>query len=299
MNEVDAAKQLGELQTAHDIVWTQGSARAPESRKDPHMMRGMAMISKAPGQREAPVVGGAQVPGFQARIKDASLSDLVQMECLAGSKLVVRVTSGNNVGHLYFRGGSVVHAVTPGSSGETAAMEMLSWNGGTFDPAEREWPIKDSIACSWQTLLLRAAQVRDEKKSKSVVALRSHGAERARTAKMDPTLVGESIELAVTPLLVAGHTLRNEDFELFLRMNRDGTVVESRGSTQEFADIAAYALRLSQLIGDQLGLERFVAMECAFKQSRCFIVLQEDGDVVALEPRSAVDSSSIRELLGL
>jgi hypothetical protein len=261
-------------------------------------MRGISMIPKVPGPREVPA-SSAQASGFQARIKDVSLSDLVQMECLAGTKSVVRVTSGDKVGYLYFRAGSVVHAVTPNSSGEVAAMEVLGWSGGMFEPAEREWPTKDTILCSGQTLLLRAAQFRDEKESKSVVALRTNGADRRRIGKMDPTPTVESMELAVTPLQVAGHTLRNEDFQLFVRMNRDGTVVESRGSTPEFADILAYALRLSELVGDQLGLERFVGMECAFKQGRCFIVVQDDGDVVALEPRPAVDSGSLRELFGL
>jgi hypothetical protein len=259
----------------------------------------MAMTSKAPDQQEGPA-SSAHVLGFQARIKNVSLSDLVQMECLAGSKLVVRVASGDKVGYLYFRSGSVVHAGTLTSSGEAAAMEILGWNGGTFEPTDREWPVKETISCSGQSLLLRAAQLRDEKESKSVVALRAHGSERRRTGKMDSTPVVESIELAVTPMHVAGHTLRSEDFQLFVRMNRDGTVVESRGSTPEFADIAAYALQLSQLVGDQLGLERFAGMECSFKQGgRCFIVLQDDGDVVALEPRPTVESSSLRELFGL
>ena len=86
--------------------------------------------------------------------------------------------------------------------------------------------------------------------------------------------LGESIEFDVTPLQVGGHTLRSEDFESFFRMNREGTVVDSHGSTQALADIVAYALQLSQLVGDQLGLERFAAMECTFKSGRCFVVLE-------------------------
>jgi len=258
-------------------------------------MRGMVMIPKAPGPHEDSA-SHARTPGFQARIKDASLSDLVQMGCLAGSKLVVRVASGNSVGYLYFRDGSVVHAVTPGSSGEGSVIEMLGWSGGTFEPAEREWPTKETISCSGQTLLLHAAQAQDEKESKSAVALR---AGPARTHGTDPAPAPERIELAAASLQVAGHPLRSEDLQLFLRMNREGIVVESRGSTSELADIAAYALRLAQLIGEQLGLERFAAMECAFKQGRCFIVLQGDGDVVAIEPRPSADSSSLREMLGL
>ncbi len=43
---------------------------------------------------------GAGEPGFRANITGASLADLVQMECLANSKMVVRVVSGNDVGYL-------------------------------------------------------------------------------------------------------------------------------------------------------------------------------------------------------
>jgi len=82
-------------------------------------------------------------------------------------------------------------------------------------------------------------------------------------------------------------------------MNGDGAVVASEGSTQEFADIAAYALRLAQLIGDGLGCERFVAMECTFKEGRCFIVLEDSGELVAMKPLPQTDSSSLRELLRL
>jgi hypothetical protein len=257
------------------------------------------MIPNAPGQRESPPPSGAKALAHPGKLKDASVSEVVQSECLAGSKRVVRVASGDDVGFLYFRSGSVVHAVTPTSSGEIAAVEMLGWSGATFEPVDREWPKKETISCTVQTLLRRAAQVLDEKEARSIVVRRGDGGDPRRTSKMDPAPIEEGIELAVTPLHVAGHTFRNEDVQLFLRMNREGGVVESHGGTPEFADVAAYALRLSQLVGDQLGLDRFASMECTFEQGRCFIVLQEDGDIVALEPRSAVDSSSLRELLGL
>src|ERR1700727_1764087 len=117
------------------------------------------MSLKSPAQREGPT-SSVRGSGFVARIKGANLADLVQMECLAGSKRVVRVTSGDHVGYLFFRTGHLVHALARSLIGEAAAMEMLSWDEGTFDPAERDWPAKDTIHCSWQGLLLRAAQAR-------------------------------------------------------------------------------------------------------------------------------------------
>jgi hypothetical protein len=222
----------------------------------------------------------------------------VKTACLAGSKLVVRVAAGENVGFLYIRGGSVVHAVTRTSSGETAAIEILRWSGGTFKPSERDWSTEDTISCSVQTLLLRATEVRGEKEAASVVA-RGDGSDWNGIRKTDPAPTGESVELAAAPLQVAGQTLRSEDYPLFLRMSRDGVVVESHGVTAGFSDVAAYALRLSQLVGDELGLERFTCMEWTSKQGRCFIVLENDGNVVALEPRPGADTSSLRERLGL
>jgi hypothetical protein len=253
------------------------------------------MSVKSPTHRDAPP-SGVRGSGFQARIKGANLADLVQMECLSGSRRVVRVTSGDQVGYLFFRTGHLVHALARSLTGEAAALEMLGWDEGTFDPAERDWPARDSIGSSWQSLLLRAAQARDEKDAGSVIALHADGRPKS---KPPPLPIGENIEFEVTPIQVGGHTLRSEDFQLFLRMNRDGAVVASHGSSQEFADIAAYALRLAQLIGDGLGIERFVAMECTFKDGRCFLVLEDSGEVVALKPRANTDSSSLRELFKL
>jgi hypothetical protein len=257
------------------------------------------MNQKPPAQRDSSPPKALTPSGFQAKIRGVSLADLIQMECLAGSKLVVRVTSGPKVGYLYFRGGMVVHAVTATGLGEAAAMEMLSWNGGTFEPTDREWA-KDTIVTSWQSLLLRAAQIRDEKEAGSVVTLHADGGEGRRgRSRSDASIIGESIEVEVTPIQVAGHTLRAEDVQVYLRMNADGAMVANHGSTQSFADSAAYAVMLGQLLGDQLGVDGFVSMECTFKAGPCFVVLEASGEVVVLEPRTPADAASLREMLKL
>jgi hypothetical protein len=216
------------------------------------------------------------------------------MECLAGSRRVVRVASGSNVGYLFFRSGAVVHAIARSAVGEAAAFEVLLWNDGSFEPVDREWPIKESISCTWQSLLLRAAQMRDERHAPTVVSLRGD----LRTKATKP-LLGESMEFDATPIEVAGHVLRSEDFQLILRLNPDGSIALNHGASQDFADIVAYACRLSELIGACLGAEHFAAMECTFKSGRCFVVRESGGEVVALRPRPAADSNMIASLLGL
>jgi Domain of unknown function (DUF4388) len=246
--------------------------------------------------RDAPAASSSARPsGFQAQIKGASLADLVQMECLAGSLRIVRVTSGLQTGFLYFRGGALVHATTRTLLGELAALEMLSWNDGSFEPVEREWPAGDSITSGWQSLLIRAAQARDERQATSVVSLRPDG----RGARSEAAAASDSGEDDAMPIEVAGRTLRAEDFQFVLRLDAAGSIAVNHGATQDFADIAAYACRLAELIGAHLGVDRFQAVECVFRTGRCFLVLERNGDVVALQPKASTDPAGVRELLGL
>ena len=64
--------------------------------------------------RTAPGVqpGAAAAVGCRAKLAGVSLWDLVQMECLSGRERVIRVSSGADVGYLFFRGGQIVHAVS-------------------------------------------------------------------------------------------------------------------------------------------------------------------------------------------
>lgn len=255
----------------------------------------LTMTSKGPSDRSPQ---SDSRPGFQAQIKGASLGDLVQMECLAGSHRVVRITSNGNVGYLYFRGGSVVHAVSRSLVGDPAALEILLWSEGAFEPAEREWPAAETVSSSWQSLLLRAAQARDERAVQSVVALRSDTRpSRTKPPRLDALM--ETVEFQVAPLEVNGHVLKSEDFSVILRLRPDGSTGVNEGASQDFTDMVAYATRLTELIGAQLGAERFMAMECTFKTGRCFLVLEAGGDVVALRPRPEADVASLRQLLGL
>src|SRR3954463_2359168 len=108
--------------------------------------------------------------GFRANLQGANLADLVQMECLSGRERVIRVSSGSDVGYLFFRGGQIVHAVSRRGIGETAALEILGWDDGIFEPCSAGWPDRDSIGSNWQNLLLLAAQHKDEQSRHNLVA---------------------------------------------------------------------------------------------------------------------------------
>ena len=75
---------------------------------------------QAPG--EAPRRGARLL---RAAARASSLWDLVQMECLARSRLAVQVVGEGGVGYLYFDRGHIVHATTAAAGGR---------GGGARDP---------------------------------------------------------------------------------------------------------------------------------------------------------------------
>src|SRR5690349_3481164 len=72
-------------------------------------------------ENAGPGRGAPPSHGFRANLT-ASLTDLVQLECLARSTQVIRVMSRGDVGYLYFQGGEIVHAMSSTAVGEAAAL---------------------------------------------------------------------------------------------------------------------------------------------------------------------------------
>jgi CheY-like chemotaxis protein len=85
------------------------------------------------------LLGRVDAEGFRdAQVKN--LLDVIQMECLAGSSSVLRITSGRLVAKIWFQHGELVDASAEGADGEAAFRRILKWKSGTFEslPAEPE-----------------------------------------------------------------------------------------------------------------------------------------------------------------
>jgi hypothetical protein len=109
-----------------------------------------------------PPVASTVKDGFSASLSGACLPDLVQMACLSRTDGAFRVISDGRIGYLFFRQGQVVHAVIDDLTGLRAALELLKWNTGTFEPSNMSWPNQPTIEMGWQHLLLQAARESDE-----------------------------------------------------------------------------------------------------------------------------------------
>src|SRR5476649_19582 len=78
--------------------------------------------------------------GFHVSLEGATLPDFVQMECLAMSTRVFRITSGHRIGYLFFNKGQMIHALNGDHVGEPAALEILKWRDGSVEPCNVGWP---------------------------------------------------------------------------------------------------------------------------------------------------------------
>lgn len=228
------------------------------------------------GERvSVPAAADASAPraegGFRATLENAGLWDLVQMNCGTRARCAACIRSGLRTGHLYFADGQIVHATVGDTVGERAALDILSWQHGTWQSSDMPWPERPSITMPWQGLLLRAAQLQDEAR---------HG-QPVRPESASPSY-------------------RPADFEHAVRVDPHGTVVAGHGRTDELAALAAYVCRVGDLIGTLLGIDTLVAVDGSLADgSSCLIVRKTSGDVLAVRPREGVDLGYLKTRLQL
>jgi hypothetical protein len=246
--------------------------------------------------------------GFRANLT-ASLTDLVQMECLARSTQVIRVMSRGDVGYLYFQRGEIVHAMSSNAVGEAAAIEILGWEEGSFEPSSAGWSSSTTITKPWQALLMLAVTTRDEaerdkNRRRNVVDFpREKSAPPPMPDKPPPTL--SSYPRAQPPSTIpapassqpAGPSQRG--IERAVRLDPNGKVVSTRGDCDNLAATTAYATRLASLVGEQLGLDALKVMECVSGPTRRLFYAEKGGSMIGLEVPEEVDLSALREKLGL
>jgi predicted regulator of Ras-like GTPase activity (Roadblock/LC7/MglB family) len=244
--------------------------------------------------------------GFRASLHGASLADLVQMECLAGRERVIRISSGTEVGYLFFRGGQIVHAVSRRGIGETAALEILRWNDGTFEPCSAGWPDRDSIGSNWQNLLLLSAQHRDEANHRAEASHHNLVAfPGPRTAPPRASLPPPSLPPLSSSSKLEGSVSTEAPAPMLaqvraaVRIDPAGNVVSAKGDASELSQVAAYAARLAELVGDGLGMQGLVSVEVTQQRTRTLIYKEKSGNTFALSAAPDADLSQVRERLGL
>jgi len=99
--------------------------------------------------------------GFRG-LQSKSLMDIIQLECLAQSSAVLRITNGPLSGTLWILNGEVIDAQADQLAGEAAFRKILSWKTGNFELLAANVSRPRTIFKSYNALLLETAQALDE-----------------------------------------------------------------------------------------------------------------------------------------
>ncbi len=246
--------------------------------------------------------GGLDDDGFRVSLEGAALPDFVQMECLAQSNRVFRITSGHRIGYLFFNKGQMIHALSGDHVGEAAALEILKWRDGSVEPCSVGWPDArrstrpGRVYCSFRP---RRATNRGVTSSCRFRAIAARLPASSGTLRSDMTKLAkrEGPSMSAPPEFTT--TLARAISGL--RSARPGGQhrQRKRGLGRARSPVAAYTARLAELIGNMLGMEGFSSLECSFPKDRVFLHRERSGNLVALKVPADAEVGALRERFGV
>ena len=100
--------------------------------------------------------------GFAGTLKNIQLNDLIQMCCLSGSSLCMRVNKDDRLGTIFIVDGEIIHADCDGVVGEEAFYQILGWQTGSFESIETSTTPERTIHQNYHFLIMEAARRVDE-----------------------------------------------------------------------------------------------------------------------------------------
>ena len=199
--------------------------------------------------------------GFRG-VQSKSLVDIVQLECLAQSSIVLRITNGPLIGKLWINDGQLVDAETDNLRGEDAFRKILSWRTGSFETLPAEPSRAQTIFKSYNALLLETAQALDEAHS---IAAANDSAGVTQPSKLRALSQVEGVEFALATPDQPGST----EFEA-IGLDNAGRLNEWARQTQErFRALSEklHAGPLEQIEG--MGPQRHVTLAAAKESILC------------------------------
>ena len=101
------------------------------------------------------------VGGFRG-VQSKTLVDIIQLECLTQSSVLLRIVSASGEGRLWIQKGEIIDAACGGLTGKAAFMELMGWRAGNFEILPNDMPRPRTIFESYEGLLMETAQAFDE-----------------------------------------------------------------------------------------------------------------------------------------
>jgi CheY-like chemotaxis protein len=100
--------------------------------------------------------------GFEGKVFDLQLTDVIQLNCLCRVTSALMVDRGDQKGVIYFSDGEIVHAECNGQVGKEALFNILRWREGKFDHERGMTPPQHTIFQNWEHLLVEGMRQSDE-----------------------------------------------------------------------------------------------------------------------------------------
>ncbi len=213
--------------------------------------------------------------GFRGLLRRVSLADIVQLECLNRSSSVLEIADGRRRGQIFINRGDIIHAEVDALTGVDAFRALMQLKGGDFNLKPFAAPPRQTIAGSWESLLLEVAQSMDELCASSFTATNAGGGScqsatwlrRKQLEDLAGTRLSRPPQRQVSPPpppLSRGIARRGKaQLTELLAYESDGVVLQSSGCGQEaarreFLDRIAKAARSVSAaleLGEPLHLE--------------------------------------------
>lgn len=99
---------------------------------------------------------------FRATLKNVTPGDILQLKCLSSATTVVEFHSQAQVGWVRIETGEIVDAGVGGLQGLDALFQIVSWKRGNVSERPASGKLQRTIHGSCESLLIAAAQRRDE-----------------------------------------------------------------------------------------------------------------------------------------
>lgn len=258
-----------------------------------------------------------------AETRSASLSDLIQLECVSGAREAVLVTSRGRQGHLFFEGGAMIDARADDLHGDEAAFEIVSWKTGTFSASNLPWPLRPSITISWQALLIQAGQGSNEpERARSERIPTRHATLRSSVPLFESVAAASPSERPSTrrppasprvrpvsgsvPVLRRPPTLPPPQapatslagavgaVKRAARLDENDALVAVRGDAEQLAELAPAIKRAALALGDVLGLQTFRSLECSCSDRQLLLYRDTKQSYIALEAAPGTNFDAVR-----
>lgn len=173
---LDGMQLLGMLHRRHpDVKKVILTAHSNESHRAKCLAGGAELFLEKPITRDGlrfvfnvlnDSITWKQREGFSGALREVSLTDIIQIECLRRNSCILEIHAAHARGEIYIESGAIVHAVAGELSGEKALHSLLSLNDGQFHLHPYKRPSERTVEGSWEYLLMESARIRDEERSR-------------------------------------------------------------------------------------------------------------------------------------